>query len=678
MVNRSNRPYFADMKIQSILLVFLLCASADAIHAQHAAALEMNDRVETGEVGLSVAIDQPSPVVGCGEPVTLTATIIGASEISWLRNGEPINGATTNTFVANQPGMYSVVGVSLLCQLESAPVEVILESPLNAEILSPQGTTACDGDSVLLQATGGNAQWQWYRNGEPMDGATNATLNASLPGSYVVIGNETSVCASSSLPVQVTFDPIPEVSLVWESSPLICSGDSLAILAALEPGEVLTWYYNETFVETGSSTYYASGAGEYHAEVLNTLTGCGSLTSSLNLEVLTEQSIVVESAGNTGVCEGQSVTLFVATGVGTIQWYNNESAMEGSNSSVLTTFTEGQYIAQVTDDSGCRSNSNPLFVEVFPLPSVEFLLDEGSAVLCGQEDTVRVEVAGGNAYTWYNGETELAGEDSNVLEITEVGEFSVQVANPEGCVAISQLLSVQAFDIPTLDLIPNGTINLCDGQTLLFEAIAEADVQYTWYSSGQPIEGEFGTAIEVAEGGEYSIVVLNDNGCSNSAMAQVELVSVSTPIIVDGGVTSDGQLLLTDEASGHQWYLNGEEISGATGNSYVATENGIYTCIAIEDICESTLSAGFEVVLGGVLERSIALKLYPNPAQDFIVFERTLLTGSTFSVYDVAGREVLRGIITNARTTVDVSNLGVGLYRLVFAEGEQMSFSVVR
>jgi hypothetical protein len=147
---------------------------------------------------------------------------------------------------------------------------------------------------------------------------------------------------------------------------------------------------------------------------------------------------------------------------------------------------------------------------------------------------------------------------------------------------------------------------------------------------------------------------------------------------VDGGVTSDGQLLLTDEASGHQWYLNGEEISGATGNSYVATENGIYTCIAIEDICESTLSAGFEVVLGGVLERSIALKLYPNPAQDFIVFERTLLTGSTFSVYDVAGREVLRGITTNARTTVDVSNLGVGLYRLVFAEGEQMSFSVVR
>ncbi|MFM7234012.1 MAG: hypothetical protein ACKOZM_05430, partial [Flavobacteriales bacterium] len=78
----------------------------------------------TGEAGLSVVIDQPSPAIGCGEPVTLTATVTGATEISWKRNGEFITGATTNTFVANQPGIYSVVAVSLVCQLESSPVEV--------------------------------------------------------------------------------------------------------------------------------------------------------------------------------------------------------------------------------------------------------------------------------------------------------------------------------------------------------------------------------------------------------------------------------------------------------------------------------------------------------------------------------------------------------------------------
>ena len=120
------------------------------------------DRIESSEAALTAVIDQPSPVVGCGQPVTLTATITGALEISWKRNGEFITGATTNTFVANQSGIYTVVVVSLLCQLESAPVEVILESPLSAEILSPEGTSACQGDSVLLQATGGNAEWQWW------------------------------------------------------------------------------------------------------------------------------------------------------------------------------------------------------------------------------------------------------------------------------------------------------------------------------------------------------------------------------------------------------------------------------------------------------------------------------------------------------------------------------------
>ena len=531
---------------------------------------------------------------------------------------------------------------------------------------------------MLLQATGGNAQWQWYREGEPINGAVTAAYVATLPGSYVVVGNESSICASSSLPVQITLNAIPDVSLVWESNPLICSGDSLAVLAALEPDEVLTWYHDEEPVAAVVTTYYASLAGEYHAEVFNTLSSCSAVTGSIYLEVLPEQAIVVESAGNASVCEGQSAALLVSEGEGTIQWFTNDLFVEGANATVLTTFSPGIYSAQVTDFNGCVSTSNAIAVEIDSLPSVEFVISDGSAVLCGPEDTVWVELEAGNAYTWYNGENVLSDEVSNVLSITVAGDYTVQVANAAGCTAISELLSVPAFDIPSLDLLPGGTVNLCDGQTLFFEAIAELAVNYGWYYNGEPIDGEFGTAIEVMDAGEYAVLVLDENGCSAVSSSQVELISVVTPVIVDGGVTPEGQLLLTEAASGHQWYLNGEEISGATGNSYLATEDGVYSCIAIEDICESSLSAGYEVVLGGVFERSMVLKLYPNPAEDFIVFENSLLTGSTFSIYDVAGREVLSGVTTNARMTVDVSTLNAGLYRLVQGEGVQAAFSVVR
>jgi hypothetical protein len=419
-------------------------------------------------------------------------------------------------------------------------------------------------------------------------------------------------------------------------------------------------------------------AGEYRAEVFNTLSSCSAVTGSIYLEVLPEQAIVVESASNASVCEGQSATLLVSEGEGTIQWFTNDLFVEGANATVLTTFLSGIYSAQVTDFNGCVSTSNTIAVEIDSLPSVEFVILDGTAVLCGPEDTVWVELEAGNAYTWYNGETLLSDEVSNVLSITAIGDYTVQVANAAGCTAISELLSVQAFDIPSLDLLPGGTVNLCDGQTLFFEAIAELAVNYGWYFNGEPIDGEFGTAIVVMDAGEYAVIVLDENGCSAESSAQVELISVATPVIVDGGVTPEGQLLLTDAASGHQWYLNGEEISGATGNSYLASEDGVYSCIAIEDICESSLSSGYEVVLGGVLEGSISMKLYPNPAEDFIVFESSLLTVSTFSIYDVAGREVLSGVTTNARMTVDVSTLNAGLYRLVQGEGVQAAFSVVR
>ncbi|MFM7725057.1 MAG: hypothetical protein ACKO7B_00005, partial [Flavobacteriales bacterium] len=120
------------MNTRGILWVFGFLLLACNLFGQHRAATAEVIRNATGEAGLTVAIDQPSPAIGCGEPVTLTATVTGATEISWKRNGEFINGATTNTFVANQPGIYTVVAVSLVCQLESSPVEVVLQSPLNA------------------------------------------------------------------------------------------------------------------------------------------------------------------------------------------------------------------------------------------------------------------------------------------------------------------------------------------------------------------------------------------------------------------------------------------------------------------------------------------------------------------------------------------------------------------
>jgi hypothetical protein len=173
--------------------------------------------------------------------------------------------------------------------------------------------------------------------------------------------------------------------------------------------------------------------------------------------------------------------------------------------------------------------------------------------------------------------------------------------------------------------------------------------------------------------------VFDENGCDvMSTPANVQLLSVVTPVIADGGITNEGQLLVVASASGNQWYFNGEAITGATQSTYVATASGMYTVISIEDVCESPLSDPFDVVISSIAEHGEKLSLYPNPCTDFLVFETTSLQGLPYAVYDASGRIVLQGHAAGSQTPIDVHALSPGMYRLVLIGGERVTFSVVR
>lgn len=669
--------YFASMKFLACLWPCFLLVFGITTNAQFYSAAHTDDRVAaTGEVTLTAVIDQSSPAIGCGVPVTLTATVLGATELSWKRNGEFIVGATTPTFIANQSGIYTVVAVSLLCQVESLPVEVILQSPLNASIETNAGNTACEGQSVILQATGGDAQWQWYRDGVALADGVNDTYLADMSGNYVVIGNESSPCASTSEGVTVVIHPLPVTTLIWENNPVICPGDSIMIISNPEANSVVFWYFDEALEQIGGATFIAYSAGDYLAAITDTLTGCSNSTNSLYLEVLPTQEVSIEA--ETSFCEGQSEVIVITAGEGMIQWYANGVVISGATDAILTIVEGGYYEAEITDANNCRSQSNGVNVETYPLPSTIFMINAESAGLCGTDDTLIVQVESGNAYEWYSSDVVIEGEVSASLEITEPGDYAVQVTNSYGCVAVSEVLNVPLFDATFVELNPVGEVNVCAGQYQLIETVANEPGTYTWYYNGLIMEGEVSTMIEASAAGTYSVLLTNDNGCvAQSASTTLMLLEVITPVIEDGGLTTEGQLLITDGASGHQWYLNGEMIPGATGESYLATSDGVYTVIAIEDVCESQLSEGFEVVLGGIGEGAAPIALYPNPTTGLIVFEHPLLTGAAYTIYTMSGRPVLSGFSSNMRMQLDMGMMSAGMYYMVTGTGEHVAFAVV-
>ncbi len=662
----------------------MLFVSGGVLEAQRAASENGYERASTGEAGLSVVIDQPSPVIGCGQAVTLTATITGANGIAWLRDGEYIDGATTESYVANQSGIYTVIVVSLLCQLESAPVEVIILSPLNAQIQAAAGTSACAGDAVILEASGSGAGsaviWQWYRDGEIITGADQEEYQATQAGNYTVVGNEGSVCASTSAPVGVEIYPLPSVNLTWSGIPTVCEGDSLALIANVLDNQQINWYHDENLLAGESTnTLLASAAGEYHAVVMQTTTGCEAMTASVYLEYLPQQLVSIVANGPTSFCAGSQVQLSIGDGTGVIEWLNNGAPIADSTGLLLSVFESGLYTAGITDVNGCQRLSNSIEIVVDVLPSGALSVENNWPVLCGQ-DTLFITAASGNAYVWLLGDSVLLGEESAVLQVSAPGSYSVELTNTSGCIALSQAIEVLSFEAPVVLMEPAGSVNICAGQTQLLDVQASAALSYTWLLDGVEFVTDFVNALDVSQAGVWTAMVVDENGCSAVSDAlNLSVLDVVTPVIVAGALTLDGQLLLSDDAAGHQWFLNGETIPGATSSEYLATEDGIYSVVSIVDVCESEVSAGFEVVLGVITSPLlVGLSIYPNPCTDQLRVMFNQGQGSAYRIYDASGSVVYSGVITQVQTTVDVQFWSAGIYSVVTEQGVRAAFTVVR
>ncbi len=144
-------------------------------------------------------IDQPvitldgSDVICEGQS---TSTLISsyATGNQWLLNGQPLQGATSNTLVISVGGTYSVqVNAAAGCSGTSATIEILQKSTDPIEIIAAD-TIVCNNEqiNVLLTATPGFVSYTWFGNGEAGDSYT-----ATYLGQFAVVGINEDGCQST-------------------------------------------------------------------------------------------------------------------------------------------------------------------------------------------------------------------------------------------------------------------------------------------------------------------------------------------------------------------------------------------------------------------------------------------------------------------------------------------------
>lgn len=342
------------------------------------------------------------------ETITITVNNLGTASqsnvpVSYkINNGTPVNeiipgpiapnASITHSFTTkanlSATGVYAIQARTNLAGDAAAANDAVTISitnyaaPAAPTVAASGSTTFCSGNNVTLTASSSvpGISYQWYLNGNGINGATTAVYSASAAGNYTATAVIGGTCFSpASAPIAVTMASTPAAPTINVTGPLtICSGDSVALLAVSSAtGATFSWYRTGTLIAGATNaTYMAKLAGNYTATV--TANGCSSLFS-------TARTITIKALPPTPFISQAGSLLTSSSNLGN-QWYKNGAAIAGATNQTYNATTNGSYTVKVTDN-GCSSlssnainvgltgmvaDADGLAVKVYPNPSTGY------------------------------------------------------------------------------------------------------------------------------------------------------------------------------------------------------------------------------------------------------------------------------------------------------------------
>ncbi|MCB0566277.1 MAG: PQQ-dependent sugar dehydrogenase, partial [Phaeodactylibacter sp.] len=171
---------------------------------------------------------------------------------------------------------------------------------------------------------------------------------------------------------------------------------------------------------------------------------------------------------------------------------------------------------------------------------------------------------------------------------------------------------------PTAPVISGETLTCSPDQpAVLMATTAPAGHGYAWYRDGLLVAMGNEQSYFATEAGIYSVAFWADTqeGCNSAPSAGFEVRGAEFP---DELISVEGfELSAPDGFVDYRWFLDGETIDGAVGNTYTATENGAYSVqVTNTDGCIRT-SEAVMLVVNGIRDIGIErLALTPNPFRD--------------------------------------------------------------
>ncbi|QCX01889.1 gliding motility-associated C-terminal domain-containing protein [Aggregatimonas sangjinii] len=431
-----------------------------------------------------IFINPPSNTALCaGQTETLQInTTDGSWSYQWYKNGTAIPGATADNYTVNAntvgfEGDYQVeISATGICTERSAGITmtnaggftVTRDNPANVVVLPSQPETL----SVSTTATAAN--YQWYRNGTIITGATNSTLEITQDGTYYVEVSTTGACATTvssetttavvpdSFEVVIGYNPTTyaacsntDVVLEVTTINALVNGSPIDVTVALVDSFSYQWQRDGVAIAGATGRNISlSDTAENGSYVVNaTLNTYTDESNTLPVQLLTNETVTITSNGTVFCSGGDTLTISTATDLSseTFIWERNGVAL-GATTPTLTVTDTGTYRLAL-DKNGCTLYSNEIVINGLDPNLIQLDVDGDVIFPEGSSETVRA--SGGTSYQWFDAGNNLLSS-TDTMTFTEEGDFTL-VASIDNCQVTRQLRAVylDLFNIPNV-ITPNG------------------------------------------------------------------------------------------------------------------------------------------------------------------------------------------------------------------------------
>ena len=553
---------------------------------------------DPGQFTVAITCSDANNEICADETVTFTAETTGSiASLQWKKNGNNIDGETGTTLSGiHTSGSYTVVATQTTsgCTVTSNAITLTVDTLPNVTITGR--TSVCFESRIELTAN--NADNYVWSEGTPS--VTGAVLSGyymnNVTGSktFTVTGTNSFGCtASQSHTVTVNDLPGTDVTITVNNTVLpdgadeatLCAGGNVTISLPNEEGCIYTWYQNgetaavELTNVTGNtlSLTNVTESGTYFAEVTNEETGCEGQTEPIYVTVNALPTVTLsEDHGLSTIC-ADSAFHFTATcaTANSYVWKHNDVTIDGATTATLRTTEAGDYTVVVTDNNGCSNTSSAMTVTVNALPTVTLSEQNDLHTICADNEFHLIATSQtAESYAWFNGNAVVDGHDAE-LATSAAGSYTVVATDGNGCSSQpSEAWTATVNTLPVVTLSEDYNLHeICADSVFHFTVActtATASATYVWKNGDNVLEEVSGTTLRTANGGSYTVVVTDGNGCSKKSEAweatvhELPTVTLSNAEVCQGGsvaLTAGGAYTYTWSSS-----LNGA-LSASTGTS---------------------------------------------------------------------------------------------------------------